>query len=78
MMADRSAAAAPRLTCPLCGGANGCAAAASGRLDTPCWCSGATFSAELLERLPPHERGAACVCAACATASPPPRGETAR
>jgi hypothetical protein len=78
MTADRSAAAAPRFTCPLCGGANGCAAAASGRLDTPCWCSDATFSAELLARVPQHERGAACVCAACAAASTPLLDETAR
>jgi len=69
MTADRTAAAAPRFTCPLCGGANACAVAASGRLDTPCWCTDIAFSPALLERIPAQERRLACVCATCATAA---------
>ncbi|HSC64035.1 MAG TPA: cysteine-rich CWC family protein [Caldimonas sp.] len=57
---------APSLRCPLCGGANACAPARSARFDTPCWCEGATFPAELLARIPAPLRGVACVCAACA------------
>lgn len=56
----------PNITCPLCGGPNGCAPAASGTFDTPCWCKDASFSAQLLERLPEVLRGTACVCRACA------------
>jgi hypothetical protein len=56
----------PNLRCPMCGGANACAPAASGRFDEPCWCQGATFSAELLARVPEALRNVACVCAACA------------
>lgn len=59
--------------CPLCGGPNGCVPAHSGRFDpaAPCWCQSAHFSAELLARVPAGQRGVACVCASCATASPP-------
>jgi len=56
----------PELLCPLCGGANGCAPARSGRFDEPCWCESARFDAELLARVPESLRGVACVCAACA------------
>jgi hypothetical protein len=59
----------PAHRCPLCGGPNACAPAASGDLSTPCWCRHATFSSELLEQIPPDQRGLACVCAACATQS---------
>ena len=57
------------LACPLCGGANACAPAQSGRFDEPCWCQAATFSAALLARIPEPLRNVACVCAACAAAS---------
>ena len=56
------------LLCPLCGGANACAPAQSGRLDDPCWCRAATFTPALLARIPPTLRDVACVCAACAAA----------
>ena len=54
--------------CPLCGGANECAAASSGTFDTPCWCRDATFSAELIARVPEAQRGLACICRHCASA----------
>ena len=56
------------LTCPLCGGANDCVAAASGSFDPPCWCRNVSFSAELMERVPEPERGVACICRQCASA----------
>ena len=59
---------APNLLCPLCGGANACAPARSARFDEPCWCQAASFSAELLARVPEPLRELACVCAACAAA----------
>ena len=40
----------------------------TGRFDDLCWCQGATFSADLLARVPEPLRGVACVCAACAAA----------
>jgi len=61
----------PNLRCPLCGGANGCVPARSGRFDAPCWCRDATFSAALLARVPEPLRDVACVCAACAAAAAP-------
>ena len=57
----------PAVTCPLCGGANECAAASSGSFDTPCWCRAATFSAELVVRVPEPQRGLACICRHCAS-----------
>ena len=65
----------PNLRCPLCGGANACAPAASGRFDEPCWCRTATFPAALLARIPAPLRDVACVCAACATAAAGPHGD---
>jgi hypothetical protein len=64
---DRSSAAA----CPLCGGANGCAIARSGRCDEACWCETVSFSAGLLDRVPEALRGVACVCRDCALAGAP-------
>lgn len=55
--------------CPLCGQGNQCAMEAqrvSGVKQPPCWCTQATFSAELLARIPAPARGTACVCAVCA------------
>ncbi len=59
----------PAETCPLCGGANECAAALSGSFDTPCWCRAATFSAELIARVPEPQRGRACICRQCGAAT---------
>ena len=58
--------------CPLCGRDNRCAMEIereTGQAQPPCWCLSATFSAELLARVPPAARGQACICAACAAAS---------
>jgi len=41
--------------CPICGEPNQCAqevAKATGKPQEPCWCMTATFSAELLDRVP--------------------------
>ncbi|MEW6695450.1 Cysteine-rich CWC [Tepidimonas thermarum] len=57
--------------CPLCGGANGCAMEQerlTGQAQAPCWCTRVAFAAEVLDRIPPHARGLACVCARCALA----------
>lgn len=57
--------------CPICGGHNGCAMVRereTGRPQPPCWCTQATFSVAVLERVPPLARGRACVCAQCARA----------
>lgn len=58
--------------CPLCGRDNRCAMEIereTGQAQPPCWCLSATFSAELLARVPPAARGQACICTACAAAS---------
>jgi hypothetical protein len=52
--------------CPLCGGPNGCACAAAGRGDHPCWCVQLKFDAQLLARVPEPLRGRACICRNCA------------
>jgi len=58
----------PSGVCPLCGAGNACAMAGGGGTCRPCWCVAASFSAELLQRVPPATRGRACICAACAAA----------
>jgi Cysteine-rich CWC len=55
--------------CPLCGGPNACMPAACGHFDVPCWCREASFAPVLLARIPPAQRGLACICAACAEAA---------
>jgi Cysteine-rich CWC len=60
---------APNLVCPLCGGANACAPARSGRFGEACWCENATFSAALVDRVPEALRGVSCICAACAASA---------
>jgi cysteine-rich CWC protein len=60
---------APNLACPLCGGANACAPARSGRFDTACWCTTVSFAPELLARLPAAQRGVSCLCPACAASA---------
>jgi len=65
------AAADPVLpgVCPLCGAGNACAMASGGDTSQPCWCAAASFSDELLARVPPAARGRACICAACTAAA---------
>lgn len=66
--ADGRAAPSPRPEhhCPLCGGPNGCAAAASGDFATPCWCRDVVFTPGLLARVPEAARHRACICRRCA------------
>ncbi len=55
--------------CPLCGQGNLCAMEiekATGEKQPPCWCTHASFDADLLARIPPESRNQACICAACA------------
>ena len=59
----------PAPVCPLCGGANECAVAAACDFDTPCWCRGVTFTAELLASVPEEMKGRACICRRCAEAA---------
>lgn len=71
-----AAEAVPPGVCPLCGAGNACAMAGGGGSGSPCWCFAASFSGELLARVPPVARGRACICAACAAATagaPAPR-----
>ena len=54
--------------CPLCGGDNRCAMEIereTGVPQGPCWCVDASFSADLLARIPKEAEGKACICAAC-------------
>lgn len=60
----------PGTACPLCGGDNACAMAASADAAAECWCSAARIAPEALARLPEAERGRRCVCARCAGAAP--------
>jgi hypothetical protein len=63
---DAPSSPLPNLACPLCAGPNGCAVAASGRFDTPCWCASVAFDPVLLAREPEARRRAACICRRCA------------
>lgn len=58
--------ALPNTRCPLCGGANDCAPASTGRLDVACWCTTAPISPEALARVPPELINKACLCPRCA------------
>jgi len=60
----------PNNTCPLCGGPNGCAPAASGSFDTPCWCTTTPINPAALARIPDALRNQACICRNCAIAPP--------
>ena len=54
--------------CPLCGQENRCAMeleTQTGTVQAPCWCTHASFSAELLARVDPARRDLACICANC-------------
>jgi hypothetical protein len=50
--------------CPLCGEPNACAMAADGGA---CWCFTTPIAEGVIERIPPDQRGRACVCARCAS-----------
>lgn len=55
--------------CPVCGQRNMCAMEierATGQKQDSCWCTQATFSAELLSRVPANAISRACICARCA------------
>ena len=57
--------------CPLCGQPNRCAMEVqreTGVVQPPCWCTGVTFDAVLLARVPAEAQQRACICHACATA----------
>ncbi len=57
--------------CPLCGQPNRCAMDVqreTGVTQPPCWCTGVTFDATLLARVPAEAQQRACICQACATA----------
>lgn len=63
--------------CPLCGEPNRCAMELereTGQKQGPCWCVGATFGPELLQRVPAAAAGQACICARCAAAAAGPHG----
>lgn len=57
--------------CPVCGQPNLCAmeqARLTGQSECgPCWCTQATFGADLLARVPEQVRGKSCICARCAS-----------
>ncbi|MDO9002922.1 MAG: cysteine-rich CWC family protein [Aquabacterium sp.] len=57
----------PLTDCPLCAGPNGCAMAAGGSVDSPCWCRSVVFGAEVLAQVPQAQRGQVCICARCAS-----------
>ncbi len=60
--------------CPLCGGPNRCAMAQpEPQQHTPCWCTRAQFSAQLLQQVPEVARGKACICPDCVKASQAPQ-----
>jgi len=50
--------------CPICGGNNHCAMAASPAAKD-CWCRAIEIDPALLEALPEESRGKACLCANC-------------
>lgn len=56
--------------CPLCGAANQCAPASTGRFSVPCWCAEVSIDPQTLASLPEDMRGKACLCPACAGVVP--------
>ena len=55
--------------CPLCQKPNLCVMASPKADDSPpqrCWCMDATFTPELLAKIPDTAKHKACVCADCA------------
>ena len=59
---------AAEAACPVCGGPNACAPAASGSFATPCGGTTVTILPHVLAALPTAARGRACLCVRCATA----------
>lgn len=55
--------------CPICGEANACAMADPATAGGPCWCTAATISGDVLDRVPEEARRKACVCPRCAQAA---------
>ena len=53
-------------TCPLCGGDNQCAPAASGSFNTECWCTKATIDPAAIARIPSDQLRKTCLCPRCA------------
>ena len=54
--------------CPICGESNQCAqeiAKATGKPPEACWCMTATFSSELLDRVPKEAQNKAFICSKC-------------
>lgn len=72
-MATPSQSNAPPVTvsdparCPLCGRANQCARCQTIESDghPTCWCEAEEIPAALLARIPPAQRGRACICRRC-------------
>jgi len=62
MLLELETSAAPGL-CPLCGQPNNCGALKG---EPDCWCRDAVIPQDVLDRVPTHLRGVACVCRACA------------
>ena len=57
--------------CPLCGADNLCAMQLARTQPEPsaptdCWCMVTEIAPGVLERIPPAQRGLACICAQCA------------
>lgn len=69
--------ALPNTLCPLCGGANECVPASTGRLDVECWCSKTTISAEALAHVPAEQINKACLCPRCAAGFTPSENKLA-
>ncbi|HEX5310782.1 cysteine-rich CWC family protein [Aquabacterium sp.] len=66
--------ALPNHICPLCGGANECMAAQTGRLDVDCWCNHTRVSPGALARVPPDMIDRSCLCPRCAAGFDQPKG----
>ena len=56
-------------SCPLCGESNQCAMASAASIESPCWCTQALFTTELLVSVPQAAQGKACICPRCVAAS---------
>ena len=68
----------PYSFCPLCGGANQCAPASTGRLEVECWCTKATISREALARIPSELINKACLCPRCASGAGMPDSDSSK
>ena len=72
-MSTPTASALDPSRCPLCGQPNRCAMEVqreTGVAQPPCWCTGVSFDAALLARVPAEAQQRACICHACALAEP--------